>query len=478
MTAFRRPPHRHRFRRAARACSPPSATTPSTHLWMRRCPPAIRVAPMRELAIPAAASEREALAELRALARRNRVRRSMIGLGYYDTITPAVIQRNVLENPSWYTAYTPYQPEISQGRLEALINFQTMVSDLTGLATANASMLDEGTAVVEGMLLARRASGSASNVFLVDADALPQTKALLAHRAEAVGIELVEVDSTSPPADLPEAFGAFIQYPGASGSRLGPVAPSSPRCTAQGGLAVVAADLLALTLLELAGRARRGCRRRHVAALRRADGLRRTARRLHGRARRPRAPAARTPRRRLAGRRRPPRLPALAADARAAHPPREGDEQHLHRAGAARRHGVDVRRLPRRRGPASGSRDRVHGSTRLFADALGAAGSSSCSADFFDTLTRARARPRGRVVAARARARHQPAAASTTTPSRLPSTRSSAARRRTHGLAAAFGVADVDWLGFQPATSMPAELVRTSRYLTHPVFNTHRSETA
>ena len=129
---------------------------------------------------------REALAELRVLAGRNRVRRSMIGLGYVDTITPAVIQRNVLENPSWYTAYTPYQPEISQGRLEALINFQTMVADLTGLATANASMLDEATAVVEGMLLARRASGSSSNVFVVDADALPQTRALLAHRAEAV----------------------------------------------------------------------------------------------------------------------------------------------------------------------------------------------------------------------------------------------------------------------------------------------------
>ena len=103
-----------------------------------------------------------------------------------------MIQRNVLENPSWYTAYTPYQPEISQGRLEALINFQTMVAELTGLTTANASMLDESTAVVEGMLLARRASKSKSNCFVVDADALPQTKALLAGRARAVGIELVE----------------------------------------------------------------------------------------------------------------------------------------------------------------------------------------------------------------------------------------------------------------------------------------------
>ena len=169
--------------------------------------------------IPPAATEAEALAELRALASQNRVARPMIGLGYYDTLTPSVISRNVLENPSWYTAYTPYQPEISQGRLEALINFQTMVTDLTGLTTANASMLDESTAVVEGMLVARRASKSASNVFLVDADALPQTKALLEHRADAVGIEL---RSTRRPRTAARRcrttlFGAFVQYPGASG---------------------------------------------------------------------------------------------------------------------------------------------------------------------------------------------------------------------------------------------------------------------
>src|SRR4029453_14074180 len=123
--------------------------------------------------IPDAPSERAALGGFPAPPRKNVVRRSMIGLGYYDTVTPAVIKRNVLENPSWYTAYTPYQPEISQGGLEALINFQTMVTDLTGLDTANTSMLDEGTAVVEGMMLARRASKSASNRFVVDADALP-----------------------------------------------------------------------------------------------------------------------------------------------------------------------------------------------------------------------------------------------------------------------------------------------------------------
>jgi len=237
----------------------------------RAVPASIHAAPIADSVLPPAATEAEALAELRSLAAMNRAARPMIGLGYYDTITPSVIARNVFENPSWYTAYTPYQPEISQGRLEALINFQTMVTDLTGLATANASMLDESTAVVEGMLVARRASKSTSNVFLVDADALPQTKALLAHRAAALGIELVETDfagSPAAPAEAPapvveraqrdetpapvEVFGAFIQYPGATG-RVWDPSEAIAAVQAQGGLAVVAADLLALTLLRSPG---------------------------------------------------------------------------------------------------------------------------------------------------------------------------------------------------------------------------------
>ncbi len=232
----------------------------------RAVPASIHVDPaLVEGRIPTAATEAEALAELRALAGLNRSARSMIGLGYYDTLTPSVIARNVFENPSWYTAYTPYQPEISQGRLEALINFQTMVTDLTGLATANASMLDESTAVVEGMLVARRASKSTSNVFLVDADALPQTKALLHHRAAAVGIEIVEVpvgpwdgsgagfevDVATEAAGI-DAFGAFFQYPGASGRVWDPSGPIAA-VQAQGGLVVVAADLLALTLVRSPG---------------------------------------------------------------------------------------------------------------------------------------------------------------------------------------------------------------------------------
>ncbi|MFB8386468.1 aminomethyl-transferring glycine dehydrogenase [Microbacterium sp. NPDC055910] len=215
-------------------------------------PASIHVSPRETSDIPAAATEAEALAELRVLASQNRSARPMIGLGYYDTFTPSVITRNVLENPSWYTAYTPYQPEISQGRLEALINFETMVTDLTGLATANASMLDESTAVVEGMLLARRASKSRSNVFVVDADALPQTRALLRSRADAVGVELVELalaDGATLPDDL---FGVFVQYPGASGRVWDPSGVIDAAHVA-GGLVVAAADLLALTLLRSPG---------------------------------------------------------------------------------------------------------------------------------------------------------------------------------------------------------------------------------
>ena len=142
------------------------------------------------LDLPPAASEAEALAELRRLAGRNTVAQSMIGLGYYGTITPAVIRRNVLENPAWYTAYTPYQPEISQGRLEALLTFQTLVEDLTALPVAGASLLDEATAAAEAMTLARRSAGK-GRIFLADADCLPQTLAVLATRAEPLGIELV-----------------------------------------------------------------------------------------------------------------------------------------------------------------------------------------------------------------------------------------------------------------------------------------------
>lgn len=207
-----------------------------------------------DLALPAALSEEATAKQLRALAAANRPGEAMIGLGYHGTITPAVIRRNVLEDPSWYTAYTPYQPEISQGRLEALINFQTVVGDLTGLPTANASLLDEGTAAAEAMTLVRRAKRGATGPFVVDADALPQTIAVVRTRAEAMGIEVVVADLADGwPVDLPEAVsGALLQYPGASGRVVDP-RPLIEAVHERGGLAVVAADLLALTLLEAPG---------------------------------------------------------------------------------------------------------------------------------------------------------------------------------------------------------------------------------
>ncbi len=212
-------------------------------------PEAIRS--LQDLALPSAESEEASVAHLRGLAERNQLAEPMIGLGYHGTITPAVIRRNVVEDPSWYTAYTPYQPEISQGRLEALLNFQTMVGDLTGLPTSNSSLLDEGTAAAEAMTLVRRAQRKGSGPFVVDADALPQTIAVVRTRAEAMGIDVVEADLDS---GLPEGefAGVLIQYPGASGQIRDP-RPIIEAAHERGTLAVVAADLLALTVLESPG---------------------------------------------------------------------------------------------------------------------------------------------------------------------------------------------------------------------------------
>ena len=201
------------------------------------------------LALPEGRTEREVLTELRELADRNRVVTSLIGMGYYGTITPPVIQRNLLENPAWYTAYTPYQPEISQGRLEALLNFQTMVADLTGMDLANASMLDEASAAAEAMAMARRLSKSASRTFVVHPDTHPQTIAVLRTRAEPMGIDLVVDD----PSAVDGCFGALVSYPGSSGE-LHPVDAFADPVHAGGGQCVVAADLLALVLLTPPGR--------------------------------------------------------------------------------------------------------------------------------------------------------------------------------------------------------------------------------
>ena len=204
-----------------------------------------------ELDLPDPLTETQALAELRRMAGRNHMLTSMIGLGYYDTITPAVIRRNVLENPAWYTAYTPYQPEISQGRLEALLNFQTMIADLTALPWAGASLLDEATAAVEAMTLARRAKPG--HVFLADADCLPQTLAVLRTRAEPLGIHLVVEPVTAEAiARQDDLFGVLLQFPGASGA-VRDLEPLIEAAHGRGALAAVAADLLALTLLRPPG---------------------------------------------------------------------------------------------------------------------------------------------------------------------------------------------------------------------------------
>jgi glycine dehydrogenase len=196
-------------------------------------------------------SETEALSHMCELASKNQVFTSLIGQGYSGTILPAVIQRNILENPAWYTAYTPYQPEISQGRLEALFNFQTVISDLTGLDVANASLLDEATAAAEAMALAERAASSKTKSFFVDADVHAQTLAVLRTRAEPLGWTLIVGD---PMTELEGAdvFGGLLQYPGSSGA-LRDLCPAIAALHAKGALAIVAADLLALTLLASPG---------------------------------------------------------------------------------------------------------------------------------------------------------------------------------------------------------------------------------
>ncbi|WP_082393125.1 aminomethyl-transferring glycine dehydrogenase [Nocardia arizonensis] len=202
--------------------------------------------------LPPAASEHEVLAELAALAQANTVATSMIGLGYYDTLTPPVLVRNLLENPAWYTAYTPYQPEISQGRLEALLNFQTMVSDLTGMEVANASMLDEATAAAEAMTLLRRACRGESTRLLVDADLFPQTRTVLNTRAEPLGIEIVTADLSGGALPEGDFFGVLMQTPGASG-RIVDLTSVIEAAHERGALVAVGADLLAATLLTPPG---------------------------------------------------------------------------------------------------------------------------------------------------------------------------------------------------------------------------------
>ncbi|MFU8874218.1 aminomethyl-transferring glycine dehydrogenase [Micromonospora sp. SL4-19] len=422
------------------------------------------------LDLPAPASEREAIAELRALAARNTVAVSMIGLGYHGTHTPAVIRRNVLENPAWYTAYTPYQPEISQGRLEALLNFQTVVTDLTGLATANASMLDEGTAAAEAMTLARRASKSGSAVYVVDADTLPQTIAVITSRAEPLGIDVRVVDVARD--ELPgEFFGLHLQYPGASGAvrdhgRLVEAAHAA------GALVCVAADLLALTLLrppgEIGADIAAGTTQRfgvpmgfggpHAGYLAVRAGLERM---LPGRLVGVSKDAAGNPAYRL------------ALQTREQHIRREKATSNICTAQVllavmagmyAVYHGADGLRAIARR---------THGMAARLAAGLRAGGVDVADAAFFDTVTATVPGRAAEVVAAAAAGnvnlrlvdadRVGISCDETTTPAHLAA------------VWAAFGVPAFDGAAVD---GLPVELRRTSDFLTHPVFRSHHSETA
>ena len=422
------------------------------------------------LDLPAPASEREAIAELRALASRNTVAVSMIGLGYHGTHTPAVIRRNVLENPAWYTAYTPYQPEISQGRLEALLNFQTMVTDLTGLVTANASMLDEGTAAAEAMTLARRASRSKSPVYVVDADALPQTVAVIASRAEPLGIEVrvVDVERDELPAEF---FGLHLQYPGASG------AVRDHRALVEaahgvGALVTVAADLLALTLLrppgEIGADIAAGTTQRfgvpmgfggpHAGYLAVRSGLERML---------------------------PGRLVGVSRDADGNPAYRlalQTREQHIRREKATSNictaqvllavmagmyavyHGPDGLRAIARR---------THEAAARLAAGLRAGGVQVADVAFFDTVTATVPGRAAEVVAA--------AAARNVNLRLVDADRVGISCDETTTsahLQAVWGAFGVDGFDGDTDAALPDGLARTSDFLTHPVFHSHHSETA
>ena len=202
------------------------------------------------LSLNEAISEEKALKELKHIASQNSLHHSFIGQGYYNTLTPTVILRNVFENPGWYTSYTPYQPEISQGRLEALINFQTMVSDLTGLDISNASLLDEATAAAEAMTLAKRVSKSKSNNFFVDEMCFPQTIKVIQTRAKPLNINLIIGPSASCKKE--EYFGAIFQYPNAEGE-INPFSEEITLSKKKNAVVILATDLLALCLLKSPG---------------------------------------------------------------------------------------------------------------------------------------------------------------------------------------------------------------------------------
>ncbi|MFF8943761.1 aminomethyl-transferring glycine dehydrogenase [Streptomyces sp. NPDC014864] len=430
------------------------------------------------LDLPDARTEAEVLAELRSLADRNEVLGSMIGLGYYGTFTPPVILRNVMENPAWYTAYTPYQPEISQGRLEALLNFQTMVAELTGLPTSGASLLDEGTAAAEAMALSRRMGRNKKGLFLIDADALPQTVAVIRTRAEPSGVEVVVADlSEGIPAGVAEREinGVLLQYPGASGA-VRDLKPVIDQAHELGALVTVAADLLALTLLkspgELGADIAVGTTQRFGVPMG-FGGPHAGYMAVHEKF----------------ARSLPGRLVGVSVDVdgnRAYRLALQTREQHIRREKATSNictaqvllavmagmyavyHGPEGLRTIARR---------THRYASVLAEGLTAGGAEVVHGHYFDTLTvRAEGRAADVVAAARRNgvnlrlvdADHVSIACDETT-----------TRAQLGAVWSAFGVeGDVEALDAAAADVLPQALLRTDDYLTHPVFQQHRSETA
>lgn len=430
------------------------------------------------LGLPAARTEAEVLAELRELADRNQVLAPMIGLGYYGTFTPPVILRNVMENPAWYTAYTPYQPEISQGRLEALLNFQTMVADLTGLPTSGASLLDEGTAAAEAMALSRRVGKVKNGVFLVDADALPQTIAVIETRAEPTGVEVVVADlSAGIPAEIAErgVFGVLLQYPGASGA-VRDIKPVIDQAHELGAIVTVAADLLALTLLASPGSLGAdiavGTTQRfgvpmgfggpHAGYMAVQD---KHARSLPG------------------------RLVGVSVDAdgnKAYRLALQTREQHIRREKATSNIctaqvllAVMAGMYAVYHGPEGlkGIARRTHRYAAILAAGLKAGGVELVQGAFFDTLT---ARVPGRADAVVAAAREAGVNLYRVDADRVSlSCDETTTRAQLAAVWAAFGVtADIDALDAATEDALPVDALRSDAFLTHPVFHAHRSETS
>lgn len=421
------------------------------------------------LVLSAARTEQETLAELRRIAAKNKTAVQMIGQGYFDTHTPPVILRNVVEDPAWYTAYTPYQPEISQGRLEALLNFQTMVQDLTALPVANASLLDEATAVAEAVLLMRRSNKAKSEGKIVlDADALPQTIAIVRGRAKALGFDVEVVDLA---AGLPdgELTGVVLQQPGVSGAVRdfsGIIADAKER----GALVTVAADLLALTLLTPPGEQGAdiavGSVQRfgvplffggpHAAYMAVRKGLERS---LPGRLVGVSKDSAGTPAYRL------------ALQTREQHIRREKATSNICTAQALLAIVASMYAVYHGPEGLKAIALRANGHARALATALTNAGIELASDTFFDTVT---ARVPGRaaevVAAAEAKGINLRLIDADTVGVSADETTTDAVIA---DVAAAFGAEAAEAAGF----GLSAELLRTSDYMTHPVFSSYRSET-